>query len=884
MTWPMEAARGASTARSLGSGARGRRAAGERGALRRGAGRVTVDGKQFARDGRRFLFRGVTYGTFRPRADGARYPEAAQVAADLRAMADAGFTVVRTYTSPPDDLVDEATAAGLHVLAGVFYSDWRYLVGASRRQTAAMARQAEALVRAEARRLAGADGVLALCIGNEIPADVVRWHGAGPISEALSRLVSAVREEDPHRLVTYANYPSAEYLPLGDVDFLTFNVYLERRADLRRYLTRLHHLAGDRPLVLGEVGSDSAGTPAGEQAQARALDWQLETAVERGVAGTCLFSWTDEWWVGDAAVEGWHFGLTHSDRRPKPALAMARGWNARTVADLDATWPAISVVVCAYNAAETLDECLRHACALTYPRLEIIVADDGSTDDTASVAERHPRARLLRLPHAGLSAARNAGAQAATGELIAYLDSDAYPAPEWPYFLALALDSAKVGGAGGPNVAPPDDPGGAQAVAQAPGGPVHVLVGDDRAEHVPGCNMAFWREVLAQVGGFDPVYTAAGDDVDVCWKVLDAGWEIGFHPAALVWHHRRAGARPYFRQQRGYGRAEALVAARHPHRFNRIGTARWRGRIYRPAAPGRARPRVYRGIYGSAAYQSVYAAASHGVDVAHQLSPAAILAAAVTLPLAALWPIAALVPAAVVVALLALAVVDMTRARPPLGHEGSHLRFRLQVAWLNVVQPVARQWGRARHAAASVRPPHPAVVLPGPARRAPGGVILLPEVGPRADLTGDVVACLAAAGLRSTIPTGWEDHDVTVAASSLVKAQLLTSAHAGAVQVRLRPRLRRARLALAGVAAPLLAIAGWPVAALVTAAAVAVEVARGWFRATAVARRAIASAADPSEATARPPLPSVEPRVVTFDARQVADELVVDATPAELSA
>ena len=61
----------------------------------------------------------------------------------------------------------------------------------------------------------------------------------------------------------------------------------------------------------------------GEARQAETLDWQLETAIERGVAGTCVFSWTDEWWVGDAAVEGWHFGLTRADRTPRPALDVA---------------------------------------------------------------------------------------------------------------------------------------------------------------------------------------------------------------------------------------------------------------------------------------------------------------------------------------------------------------------------------------------------------------------------------------------------------------------------------------------------------------------------------------------------------------------------------
>ena len=68
---------------------------------------------------------------------------------------------------------------------------------------------------------------------------------------------------------------------------------------------------------------------------------------------------------------------------------------------------------------------------------------------------------------------------------------------------------------------------------------MQVLITDDRAEHVVGANMAFRRTTLRDLGGFDVAYTSAGDDVDICWRLLDAGHEIGFAHAAQVWHHRR---------------------------------------------------------------------------------------------------------------------------------------------------------------------------------------------------------------------------------------------------------------------------------------------------------------------------------------------------------
>jgi glycosyltransferase involved in cell wall biosynthesis len=795
--------------------------------------RVRVDGKQFALDGARFPFRGVTYGTFAPRAfDGTRFPESHQVKRDFAGIADSGFTVVRTYTTPPDDLLDLAGEFGLKVMAGIFWPDWRYLVGSSNRDVRRVFREARDEVRREARRLAGRDEVLALSLGNEIPADVLRWYGTGRIARQLDELVDVARQEDPEALITYANYPTAEYLPLPGLDFLTFNVFLEHTQDLRRYVTRLHHLAGDRPLVLGEMGlhvADGTGS-----AQARLLHKQLEVAVERGVAGTCVFAWTDEWQVGDVPVTDWRFGLTTADREPRPALKICRTWNSRTVRDLDFDWPSMTVVVCAYNASTTVEECLRHTRALDYPRLEVLLIDDGSTDDTAEIAERvcagDPRMRVVRAPHQGLSGARNTGWQTATGDLVVYLDSDAYPTPEWPYYLALGLDAADVGGVGGPNLPPPGASLAAEKVARAPGGPVHVLVSDDRAEHIPGANMGFWRKVLAEVGGFDEVYTAAGDDVDLCWKVLDRDWEIAFHPAALVWHHRRDSTKAYLKQQRGYGRSESLVARRHPDRFTSLGTARWHGRIYDSFAPSLMRQRVYRGTYGAAAYQSVYGAGGHAIDIAHQIGvPLAVLSLLLLLP-AALVPALAVVPALGLALLVGLFGYDAKAVRPPRRLGRRALRFRLGVAYLHLAQPVVRTRARWRENRLSRRRPPAYAGLPGPVRRLPGGVLLLPEERPRAQLAADLVGDLRRAGFAIAVPSGWEDHDARLAGSWLLVGELLTSSHpVGCVQLRVRRRLRPGRfLAAAAVAAMASMLTPW--AGVVWGLVVVLDLVRGWWR------------------------------------------------------
>src|SRR5205823_3444057 len=143
----------------------------------------------------------------------------------------------------------------------------------------------------------------------------------------------------------------------------------------------------------------------------------------------------------------------------------------------------------------------------------------------------------------------------------------------------------------------------------APGGPVHVLVTDREAEHIPGCNMAFRKSCLDAIGGFDAQFRTAGDDVDVCWRLQERGWKLGFHPAAVVWHHRRNSVRTYWRQQIGYGRAEAMLERKWPEKYNGPGHVRWVGRLYGNGlthALGWRRPRVYHGVWGGAPFQSLY--------------------------------------------------------------------------------------------------------------------------------------------------------------------------------------------------------------------------------------------------------------------------------------
>ena len=121
--------------------------------------------------------------------------------------------------------------------------------------------------------------------------------------------------------------------------------------------------------------------------------------------------------------------------------------------------------------------------------------------------------------------------------------------------------------------------------------------------------MAFRRSHLKAVDGFDPQFRIAGDDVDLCWRLQERGWTLGFSPAAMVWHHRRSSVKGYWKQQLNYGKAEAMLERKWPQKYNSAGHLTWQGKVY---GNGVTRPlmfrrwRVYHGVWGSQLFQSIY--------------------------------------------------------------------------------------------------------------------------------------------------------------------------------------------------------------------------------------------------------------------------------------
>lgn len=638
--------------------------------------------------------RGVTYGTFEPR-NGSDYPQPERVAQDFALMREAGVNTVRIYTAPPAYLLDEAARQGLRVIVGLAWMQHICFLDDPK-----VAEQIRAQVKRDVQSCADHPAVLAFAIGNEIPQQIVRWYGAKRIEKFLKRLYTDVKRIAPDKLVTYVNFPPTDYLDLSFLDFVCFNVFLHEETSFKAYLAKLHNVAGNRPLVLTELGMDSIRE--GEDGQASFLDWQLREAYKDGAAGACVFSWTDDWYRGGNQISDWAFGMVDAERKPKPAYHAVKSRFARIPFEIEAQagWPKVSVVICAYNAASTIEDNLESLTRLNYPNYEVIVVNDGSKDATPEIAARYPF-KLISVPNGGLSAARNLGWRAATGEIVAYTDADTRVDPDWLSYLVGPFLTTDAVGVGGPNVVPEDDGWVAQCVARSPGGPTHILFNDTVAEHIPGCNMAFRRRALEEVGGFDPTYTKAGDDVDICWRLQERGWHLAFSPSALVWHHHRNSVGAYWRQQVGYGEGESFLEHRHQERFNERGQTRWQGRIYShlPAYRSLFKSVIYHGRWGAAAFPSVYQGGVDSWACLPQMlewQTGTLLAFVSVILLPKMLAVAVLMFAATVWRCFAHAWETRLDDATASGSLSIRLKSRLMIVWLHYIQLWARFRGRVK--------------------------------------------------------------------------------------------------------------------------------------------------------------------------------------------
>lgn len=210
--------------------------------------------------------------------------------------------------------------------------------------------------------------------------------------------------------------------------------------------------------------------------------------------------------------------------------------------------PSFSIVINTLNRANYLNDAIAGVCQLDYPSFELIVVNGPSTDHTDEVlAPWGDQIKLRNCDVPNLSVSRNVGIAAADGDIVAFLDDDAVPHPDWLNRLSPHYADPIIGAVGGFTV---DNTGVRWQVRKTicdRYGNAHFVddLFDERRLNFPrtpfypsllGTNSSFRRRALYEIGGFDHTFAYMLDETDVCLRLVDAGWHVRYESEALIFH------------------------------------------------------------------------------------------------------------------------------------------------------------------------------------------------------------------------------------------------------------------------------------------------------------------------------------------------------------
>lgn len=207
------------------------------------------------------------------------------------------------------------------------------------------------------------------------------------------------------------------------------------------------------------------------------------------------------------------------------------------------SFPQISVIIPAYNCEKTIGKCLDSLSSQDYPSFEIIVIDDGSTDNTARICRSYTHVKLIQTLNGGPSRARNIGVQKAKGEILAFTDGDCILHHQWLRELVKGFTTNTVAGVGGNQISPVDETNFGKYVQET-----FVILGFatsymrshttmSEIRHNPSCNSSYRRDCFEEVGGFDESLWP-GEDVDLDHRLHQLGYTLIRNPQAIVSHYR----------------------------------------------------------------------------------------------------------------------------------------------------------------------------------------------------------------------------------------------------------------------------------------------------------------------------------------------------------
>ncbi len=227
-----------------------------------------------------------------------------------------------------------------------------------------------------------------------------------------------------------------------------------------------------------------------------------------------------------------------------------------------------SVIVPAYQAADIIGDCVRALVhqSIERARYEIIVVDDGSTDDTAEIARGAGADRVIRADHGGPAAARNAGVEAASGAIVLFTDADCEPTSDWIANITAPFEDPEVAGAKG--VYRTRQQAWIARFTQLEYEIKYVrMARQPHIDFIDTYSAAYRRDVFLTNGGFDVIFeTASVEDQELSFRLARKGYRLVFVPNAVVYHHHNVTLRHYWRRKFGIGYWKALLLRWHPER------------------------------------------------------------------------------------------------------------------------------------------------------------------------------------------------------------------------------------------------------------------------------------------------------------------------------
>jgi mycofactocin glycosyltransferase len=239
------------------------------------------------------------------------------------------------------------------------------------------------------------------------------------------------------------------------------------------------------------------------------------------------------------------------------------------VAENSSCFPSITAIIPTRDRALALIECLESIVSQDYPsdRIEIIVVDDGSRDETQKLVSAFLCKLITNPSSRGQSYCRNLGAQQANGEILAFLDDDCVAGRTWLRDLAQYFQWEEIGAVGGyvdgySNKSLLDRYEKESSLLNL-GKYIFRGVKDHSSFFVPTCNMLVRKKAYVETGGIRETLRI-GEDVDFCWRMRDAGWQALYVPAGIVRHKHRNTIGTMLRRRADYGTSEAVLSSLHP--------------------------------------------------------------------------------------------------------------------------------------------------------------------------------------------------------------------------------------------------------------------------------------------------------------------------------